>query len=127
ATPVDSCVAMGLSMRAARPRIEAPAAESRRSRRPRRYSACGCGTAWTRREIRPAASALAVDLHDDSLGLGEELAREVAALAADARVTDATERRAQVADEEAVHPDGAGAQLRGDAVGAGEVLGEEHG
>lgn len=56
------------------------------------------------------ASPLPLDLHDDCLGFGEELAAEVAALATHARVADAAERRTQVADEEAVDPDSPCAQ-----------------
>ena len=57
-----------------------------------------------------------VDLHDDGLGFGEELATEVPALASGAGVADAAERGTQVPDEEAVHPHGAGVQRRCNAV-----------
>ena len=55
------------------------------------------------REGRAGGSRL--DLHHHGLGLGEELPAEGAALAAHPGVTDTTERRPQVADEEAVDPD----------------------
>ena len=58
--------------------------------------------------VHDRTSAGGSDLHDDGLGLGEELAAEGAALAADAGVADAAERGAQIADEETVNPDRSG-------------------
>jgi hypothetical protein len=65
-----------------------------------------------------------VDLHDHGLGLGEELAAEVATFAADAQCTDASEGRAQLSDEEAVHPDRAHVEPGRDPVGTVKVLGD---
>src|SRR5665213_3095406 len=50
-----------------------------------------------------------------------------AAFAADAGMLRSAERRSKLADEEAVHPDRAGDNRRGDAHGAGFVAGEQGG
>src|ERR1700761_3016011 len=60
------------------------------------------------------------------LGLGEEIARVVAALAPDPGALRTTERGAQVTDEEAVDPDDPGLDLRRDAMGPRQVLGPDH-
>src|SRR5262245_35135092 len=66
------------------------------------------------RSLRPGCRA-------DVLHVRVEVEAVDAALAPDARGLRAPERRAQVAHEEAVHPDGAGDQALGDALGAGAV------
>src|SRR4051794_29169173 len=55
---------------------------------------------------------------DAVLDVAVEVEAPRAALAADAAATVAAERRGQIADEEAVHPHGAGVQLPGDTFGA---------
>ena len=63
----------------------------------------------------------------DVLDVAVEVERPVAALAPDPAATAATERRGQVADEEAVDPDGSGPQPRGDALGPLRVAADERG
>src|SRR5690606_24402954 len=70
-------------------------------------------------EVRFTASGPQLDAN--VAGLGEETHRLQAALAAQAGLAHAAERRAQVAHEPAVDPDDAGVDAGGEAVGAGEV------
>src|SRR5262245_63373793 len=60
---------------------------------------------------------------DGVLDVAVEVEAPVAALAADARLAGAAERRLEVADEEAVDPDGARDQACGDPVGALSISG----
>ena len=66
-----------------------------------------------------------VDLHDHGFGFGEELAAEVATLTPDARGTGTAERRAQVPDEETVHPDRTDVESGRHTMGTVEVLSEQ--
>src|SRR4051812_16719299 len=66
-----------------------------------------------------------LDPDADVLGLGEEPKRVPAPFAADARFLHAAERRAQVPEHPAVHPDDPALQLRGEAVRAVEVRGPD--
>src|SRR5689334_25402927 len=61
---------------------------------------------------------------EGDLHVAVEVEAPGAALAADARLPGPSERRAQVADEEAVDPDGPGDQLRRDPRGPLLVAGE---
>src|SRR4051812_32778440 len=63
----------------------------------------------------------------DVLGLGEETERFLAAFAADAALFHAAEGNAEIADEPAVYPNGAGVNFFSDAMGAIEVLGPDTG
>jgi hypothetical protein len=71
----------------------------------------------------PSFSRLSDLLRDtDVLCFGEEPQRFFAAFAADAALFHAAERDAQIAHQPAIHPDGAGADSLGDAMGAAQVL-----
>src|ERR1700736_6588514 len=67
------------------------------------------------------------DLHYHCLGFCKELAAEVAALPADARIAGSAKGCPEVADEKAVDPHGSRAQSRSYAVCTAQVFGEEHG
>src|SRR5688572_4280372 len=78
-----------------------------------------------------SASGLVVmvlsQVQTDVLGVGEESHGLHAALASQAGRAHAAERRAQVALQPGIDPDHAGAQLRGEAMGAVEVAGPDRG
>ena len=63
----------------------------------------------------------------DVLGLGEEAEGFLAAFAADAALFHAAEGDAEIADEPAVYPNGAGVNFFSDAMGTAEVLGPDTG
>src|SRR5262245_468190 len=63
------------------------------------------------------------ELDADVLRLGEEAHRLLAPLATDAALLHAAERHAQVAEEPAVDPDGAGVDALRHPVGSRQVLG----
>src|SRR3954447_25727185 len=69
---------------------------------------------------RPRAFAV-LDLHAHILRFRKEIERFEAAFSSDAALFHAAEGDAEVAEEPAVDPDGAGVEVRGDAVGAGEI------
>src|SRR3954463_14647441 len=94
---------------------------------PRRSSQRSAGHAVANPVNMPTWSIHGSELHDDGLGVGEELTTETAALTSDAGVADPAEGRPQVADEEAVDPDRARPKGTRDPVGPREVLGEDHG
>ena len=58
----------------------------------------------------------------DVLRLGEKTQRFFAAFAADAALLHSAEWDAQIAHQPAIHPDGAGVDLFGNAMGAAQVL-----
>src|ERR1700741_3081606 len=68
-----------------------------------------------------------LQLHTHVLLFREELQRFESALASDAAFFRATEGNAQVAQQPAVDPDGAGVQRGGDAVGAFQVARPDRG
>src|SRR6185312_3829095 len=73
-----------------------------------------------------ALHLLSRQLDADVFLLGVEVEGPVAAFAADAAFLHAAEGDAQVADEPAVDPDGAGVDGAGDAVGTAQVVGPDH-
>src|SRR5689334_24509830 len=80
------------------------------------------------RSPAPATSPMAPSFRcvDGVLHVGVEVEAPGAALAADARLAGPAEWRAQVPDEEAVHPDGPGDQARRYPFGPVLVPGEHH-
>src|SRR3954452_10170066 len=79
---------------------------------------CASRPAPTISPIRPPTAHPSVRCEDAVLDVAVEVEAPGAALAADAAAPVAAERRREVADEEAVHPDGAGVQPGADPLGA---------
>src|SRR4051794_5198436 len=86
---------------------------------------CASRPAPTISPMRPPSPVPSARCEDAVLDVAVEVEAPCAALAADAAVPVATERRREVADEEAVHPDRAGVQPGTDPLGTLRIAGDE--